>query len=110
MKKHLLAALCAFMPSISHAGSQTGTIEYLRVRANDGLIYFGLNGAQKAGSPSCATNSNWIIRDENSNAGKQQYAMLLAAQLAGKTLAVVGMNSCVRWPDAEDAGEIRIVD
>lgn len=110
MKKRILAALCVFIAPISHAGSQTGTIQYVRVRASDGLIYFALNGGPKSGSPACATAGYWIIRDENSNSGKQQYAMLLAAQLAGKSVAVHGMDSCIRWSDGEDAGEIRIVN
>jgi hypothetical protein len=71
------------------------------------LIYFSLN-AVKTNSPACATANYWIIRDENSNAGKQQYAMLLAAQLSGQMVYVIGSNSCDRWPDAEDANEINI--
>jgi len=36
--------------------------------------------------------------------------MLVAAQLAGRTIAVTGLNSCVRWGDGEDVNELRVVD
>jgi hypothetical protein len=110
MKKTLLLAIAMLASPWSHAGEQIGTILYVRVRASDGLIYFALNGTKTGASPSCATNSYWIIRDENSNAGKQQYGMLLAAQLAGRSVAVSGLNSCARWIDGEDAAEMRIAD
>jgi hypothetical protein len=110
MRKILLLSVCMLMTSLSYAGDQAGTIQYVRVRASDGLIYFALNGAPRSGAPACATGGYWMIRDENSNAGKQQYAMLLAAQLSGRVVAVIGMNSCVRWVDGEDASEIRIVE
>lgn len=109
MKTKLAPAILMLISSLSQAGDQAGTIKYLRVRASDGLIYFALNGAKNS-APSCATSGEWMIRDESSNTGKQQYAMLLAAQLAGKTVAVTGLNTCVRWGDGEDANEIRIVD
>ena len=110
MKAKLLTAILIVISPLAHAGSQTGTIQYLRVRASDGLIYFGLSGSYNA-APSCATASGaWAIRDENSNAGKQQYAMLLAAKLAGKSVAVSGLNTCLRWGDREDANEIQVID
>ena len=104
----LIAILCLIVAS-ADAGEQVGSILYVRVRMPDGLIYFALTGT-KVNAPGCATGSYWMIRDENSNTGKQQYAMLLAAQLAGRSIAVIGLNTCARWADGEDAGEIRIVD
>lgn len=91
------------------AGSQTGTVENLYVRASDGLVYFALKGTAKTGSPACALIGYWMIKDENSNAGKRQYALLLAAQLAGKTVVVSGMNTCTRWADGEDVDVATIV-
>jgi len=48
-----------------------------------------------------------MIKAENSNAGKQMLAMLLAARAQGQAITVVGSNSCTRWGDGEDADEIR---
>ncbi len=110
MSKIPLAAILISMMSLSHAGEQIGTIQYVRVRASDGLIYFALSGGAKSGSPPCATVDYWMIRDENSNAGKQQYAMLLAAQLAGRAVAIAGLSTCARWVNGEDVNEIRIVE
>jgi hypothetical protein len=109
MKSRLLLVSLALISSLAHAGEQVGAIVYVRVRASDGLIHFSLTGT-KINSPSCAIGSYWMIRDENSNTGKQQYAMLLAAQLAGKSISVSGSNTCTRWIDGEDANEIFVVN
>ena len=110
MNKLFLVLLLA-VPSAVYAGAQTGTVSYVEVRASDGLVYFELSGDAKTNSPSCAAEHfYWIIRDENSNAGKQQYAMVLAAQASGKRVFVVGLNSCARWHDGEDLNYIRILE
>ena len=104
----ILSVFGALLSPACIAGSQTGTVAYVVVRASDGLIYFALNGT-KAGSPSCATIPYWMIRDENSNSGKQQYALLIAAQASGKTVSVSGLNTCIRWGDGEDVDWIQLV-
>lgn len=101
--KLIFAALCLSLAGASQAGTQTGVIENIYVRASDGLVYFVLKGSAKTGSPACATIGYWMLKDENSAAGKRQYALLLAAQLAGKTIVVSGFNTCTRWADGEDA-------
>ncbi len=90
------------------AGTQVGTVSSVIVRASDGLTYFTLNGAAKSGNPACATKSYWMIKDENSEVGKKQYAMVLAAQASGRELTVVGMNSCTRWLDGEDVNWMQL--
>lgn len=92
------------------AGTQTGTVNYVVVRASDGLVYFYLNGGQLQNRPACAKIGYWIIKDENSNSGEQQYAMILAAHASGKPVTVVGMNSCTRWPDGEDVNYIQFLN
>lgn len=49
-----------------------------------------------------------MIRDENSNVGKQQYSLLLTAYASAKPVEIVGMNSCKRWADGEDVNSIKI--
>ena len=100
--KFLFLAISLMVSLPSLAGNQNGgTVTNIFVRAGDGLIYFTLSGVAKVGSPTCATQSYWIIRNENSNAGKQQYAMVLSAQASGKKLNVAGANTCARWGDGE---------
>ena len=101
----LLLIVCSFSVL---AGSQIGTVSSVIVRASDGLTYFTLNGAAKSDNPTCATNSYWMIKDENSEVGKKQYAMVLAAQASGRELTVVGMNSCTRWSDGEDVNWMQL--
>ncbi|WP_114784698.1 hypothetical protein [Vibrio tetraodonis] len=111
MNKILPILVLLFVSNFSFAGSQTGTVDRIIVRASDGLIYFYLDDPSSRVQPApCAANPYWIVRDENSNAGKQQYSMILAAHAAGKTVSVTGMNTCIRWRDGEDVNEIKILN
>ncbi|NRF25922.1 hypothetical protein HRJ45_12290 [Vibrio coralliilyticus] len=109
MKKLVLALLFVLSASVN-AGNQTGTVDYIIVRASDGLIYFTLKGGSLNSRPSCATIGYWMIRDENSNVGKQQYSMILSAHASGKTVQVTGSNTCIRWGDGEDVNAIKILN
>jgi hypothetical protein len=104
--KTLLLVVGLAISSVCLAGFQGGTVGTIFVRASDGLIYFTLIGDAKIDSPSCAARSYWMIKDENSNAGKQQYQILLASQATGKLVLVNGLNTCTRWVDGEDVDSI----
>ena len=88
------------------AGSQGGQVVELSVCSSDGLVYFKVSGGTRANSPSCATANYWVIQNENSEAGKKQLALLLAARISGQNITVLGENSCTRWADGEDVKEI----
>ena len=96
---------CATAPAL--AGTITGTVEWVIARASDGLTYAMITGIP-SGRPTCATKAYWIIADENSEAGKKQYAMLLTAQATGLTVTVGGANTCTRWSDGEDIDYIQL--
>ncbi|TQP57169.1 hypothetical protein FLL98_00860 [Vibrio cholerae] len=108
MFKKILLIFTLLLPFYAFSGTQTGKVAWLIVRASDGLIYFGIEGSPASGKPQCATLSYWMIRDENSNVGKQQYSLLLTAYASGKPVEIVGMNSCKRWGDGEDVDYIKI--
>jgi hypothetical protein len=95
----LLTGLSATLSSF--AGTQSGLVTKIYVRASDGINAVYLSGAP-AGRPACATFPYWIIKDENSTAGKKQLALLVAAQATGKTISIEGAGVCSRWPDGED--------
>lgn len=98
-------ALVLLGTTSAFAGQQTGQVTELITRANDGLIYFFMSGPA-SGRPGCATAPYWMIKDENSPAGKRQLAILLAARTSGRSVTVTGSNTCTRWPDGEDVNEI----
>ena len=97
----LLVVVAMIMASPSWAGSVTGVVRRLLVRDSDGLVLVEIIGSA-TGKPACATHSYWIIRDENSESGKRQYALLLAAKASGLTVQISGANRCSRWSDGED--------
>ncbi|MES2288742.1 MAG: hypothetical protein V4530_03315 [Pseudomonadota bacterium] len=92
--------------SSAFAGEVIGTVSTLNARASDNLHLVTLNGTYSGTSPSCATHNYMMIKDENSTAGKSQYAMLMSAWLAGKSVRVIGAGTCTRWSDGEDIESI----
>ena len=99
----LITLLC----SVSHAGEQTGVVQAIITRSSDGLIHIYMSGTH-TNRPPCATSTYWMIKDENSNTGKQQLAMLLLARATGQTISVSGTDSCTRWGDGEDLDAISL--
>lgn len=96
----ILPLALALAPA-AHAGTQEGKIDSIAARTSDGLLIIELTGAASQ-KPQCATHSYWMIKNENSTIGKQQLALLMAAQFSGKTVAIVGTGDCTRWRDGED--------
>lgn len=109
MKGYAAVALLSSLSATTVAGSITGFVQYVAQRASDGLTMVGVTGVP-FDKPGCATQSYWVIRDENSESGKKQYAMLLAAKASGLRVAINGSNACVRWGDGEDIDLIQLVD
>lgn len=108
MKKTLLTIL-TLLSLDSIAGYQIGSVDYVIVRASDGLTYFNLKTGTPVDKPECATHGYWMIKDENSEVGKKQYAMILAAHASGKPVKITGMNTCTHWGDGEDVNAIQIL-
>ncbi|KZZ41934.1 hypothetical protein A3759_17805 [Thalassolituus sp. HI0120] len=91
----------------SIASEQRGMISEIRVRSSDGLHYFYMTGEQTSREGTCAAGqAYWMIRDEKSVYGKNQFAMLMMAYAAGRTVLVKGTGSCKRWKDGEDVNYI----
>lgn len=102
----LLAIVTAQLIPSAEAGQQTGTIDVLFVRQSDGLVYVQLSGTATSRAW-CGRNSiYWMIKNENSDAGKRQYAALVAARLAASQITIRGTGDCFRWGDAEDIDEV----
>jgi len=98
------------IPAAVFSGQVTGVVSSVIARASDGLIFVYVN-ATPTGRPSCAAGTAyWMIHDENSEAGKKQYALLLTAKATGATVTIVGMNACTRWGDGEDIDWIVIAN
>ena len=95
----------AGMPRSASASDQAALIDSIQVNT-DGRIMVWLVGT-RASKPACATLDYWFIADENSNAGKAQLAVLLAAHNAGRPVHIFGTGTCVRWIDGENIGGIR---
>ena len=89
----------------AQASQQTSTIAQMFKRDSDGLTYVFLSGS-RSGKPSCAYYDYFIIRDETSNNGKRQLAMLMMAKATGQAITIIGTGGCTRWVDGEDINAI----
>jgi len=92
--------LATLAPAAALASSVTGKILQLYTRETDGLQMVEVEG--RGARPACATQTYMLIRDEKSESGKAQFAMLMAAFLADRQVIVFGSDTCTRWPDGED--------
>ena len=97
----MLASLCAVAATPAIAGTQTGLVKDVYIRDSDGLILVDVFGTA-TNHPACALQTYWIIPNETTDSGKRLYAMLLSAQLAGRSVTIQGKDTCTRWPDGED--------
>ena len=68
MNKIFFAFSLSLMTLAANAGTQTGTVGDVRVRATDGLHYFYVSG-QASNRAACASGTTyWMIKDEESQA------------------------------------------
>lgn len=96
-----IAALLLGCSSAAWGSAVAGRVTKVHTRASDGLQLVEIDGVRST-VPSCARYAYFIIRDERSDAGKAQYAMLMAAWLADKVVTIDGSGACTRWGDRED--------
>lgn len=93
------------------ASEAYGQVLSLWVRDSDGLTYVTLDRNPTTPRPACAAATPYyMIAREDSAVGKRQYAILLAAKIAGKAIYLTGRGTCVRWGDGEDIDTIRLAD
>lgn len=105
MRITIAAVLIAALPAPALAGTVTGKVMRLTTRTNDGLQIVTVRGPL-SGRPACATYDYFMIKDEKSDTGKAQYAMLMAAFLSGRSVIIDGTGACTRWGDGEDIGAV----
>src|SRR5882672_3886970 len=102
MMMAVVVGLCSLFAQYAHAGTVTGTVTQIFLRDSDGLMYVALSGTP-SGRPACASATNyWMVPNETTDSGKRLYAALLAAKMSGRTIVIVGKNTCTRWLDGED--------
>ena len=103
----LFQAILAFslvLPSAGFAGTGSGLAEIEAVGGySNGQIVF-LYTTNHINAPSCNTyRQRWVL-DISTSSGKQQYALLLSAQLSGKQVVIWGTNNCSLWVDQDSEG------
>lgn len=109
MNKYCFALFLIVMACISNASTQTGYISTILVR-DDGLHWIYVTG-ERTEKPQCSVNhSYWMIKDEASNYGQSQFALLISAMMANKKVKITGDGSCTRWGDGEDIRTVQVIN
>ena len=80
-----------------------GTVTAISVLPG-GQFFFGLSGSE-SGKPACNTTNRYVV-DTNTQGGRSTMSVVLSAYLSGKTLTVLGFQTCTIWSDSEDMGSL----
>jgi hypothetical protein len=110
MLKYLVTLAFAMISLTAMASDQSGRVYSLHVRETDGLVWVVLEGTNRTPKPACARGNYFVIKTENSSAGRQQLSLLLTAKASGRTIVINGSGSCTRWADGEDIVIVAIAD
>ena len=89
----LIVNLCG---APAFAGSVTGRVTSITERA-DGLVYVYLDGTISGRAACAAGTAYWMVKDENSGAGKKQITLLQMAFAIGKPVTIQGAGECTRF-------------
>ena len=110
-KKFLAPAIVAGMLAGSAgATTTTGTIAQLAAnRSNPNIVFVSMN-PQPSPPVACSTNGHWTyVMPMATDLDKKIFAMLEAAQLAGRTVTITGTGDCADFGSIE-SGAIVIVN
>lgn len=103
-----VVSLCLSAGAMAGGSSITSKVKEVHVRASDGLQWIVM-ATPPSGRPDCGSRQPYyMIKDEHSDAGKAQFAMLLSAQLSGIPVTVDGAGVCSRWGDGEDIEHVML--
>ncbi len=106
-KSNLLVAVAAALlaPAV-WAGSESGNIEPGWFAYSDGLVFLFLAGTH-ANSP-CSITERWVI-DPSTSIGKTHFTVFLSAYTSGRSIALVGSNTCAH-SNTEIVATITVLD
>ncbi len=95
--------------NLALSSTQEGTIDWIDIREN-GVVHFSLIGTRTTVVGTCAEANPhfWVIKDENSQAGKYQMSVILAAKLSQNIISITGTGLCTRITDGEDVRNLLI--
>lgn len=112
---HLLAALALLMSAqlASGAGQVTNVpiayTDVTQLQSTGPHAFFVMFNVTASGTPpACATENTRFVADLSTPGGQAMAAAILAAQMAGHTVTIMGRGVCDIWPDTESIAYINI--
>ena len=101
----LCSMILAGSPAL--ASQQTGTVTLVSAATGSSPYAFAVTGMRTT-KPSCATDDVWMIESPAGDSSKAMFSEALSAQLAGRTIFVMGTGTCTTIPNREDASYINV--
>ncbi|WP_434101729.1 hypothetical protein [Methylocaldum gracile] len=97
--KTIFVSLLFPVSAIAGGGNGHVEIEHVGGYGNGRLVFFYTTN--HLNPPACNTYKRRWVMDLGNPAGKEQYALLLSAQISGKQVTVYGTNQCDLAGDSE---------
>lgn len=82
----------------ANAGTSTGPIAMIMAHVGDIVIF---DAGSHQGKPACHTVGEQWALSLATPTGRAMYALLLSAQIQGKSVSVTGSGTCSAWGDRE---------
>jgi hypothetical protein len=96
----IIGLVCVTIASGAIAGTGSGRVEIEHVGGYGNIVFFFTD--THTDMPACNTyRQRWVL-SLSAPGGKEQYALLLAAQAAAKPVQVKGSGACNLWSDSEN--------
>ena len=107
-----LALLLTTNTQLALAGEvANATVVELAIFREYGNFVFVRTDVTPTSKPTCATNGAWhFTLSLSAVAGKETYAMLLAAKTSGKRVHISGSNQCLEFGQIESIRGLNILD
>lgn len=108
MRRAIIVALTAVLLSISASSvcaggeAQNATITQMAIYRSLGNFVLIAADVASTGAPACSTNTTWrFTLSLDGVAGRELYAMLLAAQTSGRKVHLAGTGLCSEFAAVE---------
>jgi len=72
------------------------------------VFFVVFNVTVSGAPPPCATQTMRFVADLNTPGGQGMMAAILAAQMAGRNVSIMGRGSCDIWSDTESMAYVNV--
>lgn len=102
MKRIFVILMLVFSSNTIAGHADNGNIYNLHFMSNGVVVFYSTGN--RVNPPACATQANRFAINATTEGGKVQLSGLMTAQAQGKSITVIGNDSCSAYSDSETVG------